>query len=215
MATRTASASPAFLQRLPTGRWALVAGAFVLGWLLFAVVWLAARQDAAAPAGPVEPASKAETFEPLPRPMAAGDAATPLPAPREAEAPRLVEEAPPPAAEAAPPPIDTAPLPPSIETTAATGASVQPPAALADHAPAPRYPPTALRRGDSGTVVLQVEVDPQGTPTSVQVSGRSGSRDLDRAAVEAVSGWRFAPARDAAGNAVAGSLSIPIDFKLE
>ena len=69
--------------------------------------------------------------------------------------------------------------------------------------------------GQAGTVVLEVVVDAQGRPTSIDVARRSGSRDLDRAAVEAVSRWQFEPARDAAGNPVAGSLSVPIDFKLQ
>ncbi|UWX04585.1 energy transducer TonB [Pseudoxanthomonas sp. NC8] len=202
-------AFPGFLQRLP-GRWLLVGAAFLLGWLLFVPVWLAARGDDT-PA-PVQPASAPVAFEPLPRPMAAGDAATPLPAP--ADAPRVVEEAPP----VAPTPAESAALPPSIEEAApapTASAQMQAPSPLPDQSPSPRYPVEAVRRGDTGTVVVQVQVDAQGLPVSVEVLERSGSRVLDRAAVDAVSDWHFAPARDAAGNAVAGSLSVPIDFKLE
>jgi protein TonB len=201
-------ALPGFLQHL-SARWLLVGAAFVLGWLLFLVVWLAARRDDM-PA-PVQPASAPVAFDPLPRPMAAGDAATPLPAP--ADAPRVVEEAPP----TAPTPVETTALPPSIEDAApvAESAQAQAPSPLPDQSPSPRYPVDAMRRGDTGTVVIQVQVDAQGQPVSVDVLERSGSRDLDRAAVEAVSDWHFAPARDAAGNAVAGTLSVPIDFKLE
>ena len=202
-------ALPGFLQRLP-GRWLLVGAAFLVGWLLFALVWLAARRDDV-PA-PVQPVSAPVAFEPLPRPMAAADAATPLPAP--AEAPRIVEEAPPPAI----PQAETTALPPSIEDAPAApaeSAQAQAPSPLPDQSPSPRYPVDAMRRGDSGTVVVQVQVDAQGQPVSVDVLERSGSRELDRAAVEAVSDWHFAPARDAAGNAVAGTLSVPIDFKLE
>lgn len=203
-------ALPGFLQRLP-GRWLLVGAAFLLGWLLFLLVWLAARREDT-PA-PVQPASAPVAFDPLPRPMAAGDAATPLPAPAE-EAPRLVEEAPPPV----PASTETTALPPSIDEAAPAlgeSAPVQAPSPLPDQSPSPRYPASAMRRGDAGTVVVQVHVDAQGQPVSVDVLERSGSRDLDRAAVEAVSNWHFAPARDAAGNAIAGSLSVPIDFKLE
>jgi protein TonB len=204
-------ALPGFLQRLPA-RWLLVGAAFLLGWLLFLLVWLATRREDT-PA-PVQPASAPVAFEPLPRPMAAGDAATPLPAPAE-EAPRVVEEAPP----LAPVQAETTALPPSIEGAApAPGGGetpVQAPTPLPDQSPSPRYPASAMRRGEAGTVVVQVQVDAQGQPVSVDVIGRSGSRDLDRAAVEAVSNWHFAPARDAAGNAIAGSLSVPIDFKLE
>jgi len=213
MATSTRSASSRLLDSLPRGRWLLVGAAFLLGWLLFALVWLAGRGDDAAVTGPAKPVAAPETFEPLPRPMGAGDAATPLPAPAD-EAPRVVEQAP--APEPAPAPVEAAPLPPSIDETApVAGEAVQAPAPLADQSPSPRYPPEALRRGESGTVILQVQVDAQGQPVSIDVGQRSGSRDLDRAAVEAVSRWHFSPALDAAGNPVAGSLSVPIDFKME
>jgi len=56
-------------------------------------------------------------------------------------------------------------------------------------------------------------VGADGVPTSVEVAQRSGSRDLDRAAVNAVRQWRFQPAqRD--GQAVAGAVTVPIDFKM-
>ncbi|KAF1697725.1 energy transducer TonB [Pseudoxanthomonas koreensis] len=210
MATRPHTALP----HIPSGRWTIVGAAFLLGLLLFAMVWLAGRRDQAVPAGPTQLVAAPEAFEPRPRPMAAGDAATPLPAPEGEEAPRLVEEAPPPPAPA-PPPVESAPLPPNIEHAAtAGGPATQAPAPLADQSPSPRYPPEAMRRGDAGTVVLLVAVDPEGRPVSIDVTRRSGSRELDRAAVEAVSRWRFEPARDAAGNPVAGNLSVPIDFKL-
>ncbi|AKC88437.1 hypothetical protein WQ53_14840 [Pseudoxanthomonas suwonensis] len=199
---------------MPHGRWAVVGGAFLLGWLLFALVWLAGRGDGVAAPGPEQPAAAAQVFEPLPRPATAGDAATPLPAPS-AEAPRVVEE-PPAAAAPAPLPAEPVPLPPSIEESAPiAGEAVQAPSPLAEQSPSPRYPLEALRRGDSGTVVLQVQVDAQGQPVSIDVAERSGSRDLDRAALEAVSRWHFEPARDAAGTPVPGTLAVPIDFKLE
>ncbi len=48
----------------------------------------------------------------------------------------------------------------------------------------------------------------------MEVEQHSGFRELDRAALEAVRGWRFQPAqRD--GQPVPGSLVIPIDFRLE
>ena len=213
MATTPRSAPAGLAAYLPRGRWLLGAGAFLLGWLLFAVVWLAARRDQAVATGPELPAAVPEEFEPLPRPTPAGDAATPLP-PAAGEAPRLVEDAPAPAP--APLPAETSPLPPAIDEAApVAGEAAQAPIPLPEQSPSPRYPSEALRRNETGTVVLQVQVDAQGQPVSVDVAQRSGSRDLDRAAVEAVSRWRFSPARDAAGNPVAGTLSVPIDFKLE
>lgn len=213
MATSIRSAASGLLDHLPQGRWLLVGAAFLLGWLLFALVWLAGRGDDTPSAGPAKPVAEPVAFEPLPRPMAAGDAATPLPAPS-GEA-RVVEQPPPPAPAAAAP-VETTPLPPSIDEPApVAGEAMQAPSPLPDQSPSPRYPQDALRRGETGTVILQVQVDAQGQPVSVDVSQRSGSRDLDRAAVEAVSRWRFSPALDAAGNAVPGGLSVPVDFKLE
>ena len=41
---------------------------------------------------------------------------------------------------------------------------------------------------------------------------RSGSRDLDRAAVNAVRQWRFQPAQSN-GQPVPGTIEVPFDFK--
>ncbi|WP_267103686.1 energy transducer TonB, partial [Xanthomonas sacchari] len=41
---------------------------------------------------------------------------------------------------------------------------------------------------------------------------RSGSRDLDRAAMETVRRWKFRPAQQN-GRAVPASIEIPFDFK--
>ena len=60
--------------------------------------------------------------------------------------------------------------------------------------------------------VVRVEVDASGMPVDVSLDKRSGSRDLDRAAMAAVKQWRFQPAQRE-GQAVASSLVIPIDFK--
>ncbi|WP_196479574.1 energy transducer TonB, partial [Xanthomonas translucens] len=116
-----------------------------------------------------------------------------------------------------PPPADAmAPLPGGSEGAAAgTNATALAPGdrpVPLEGQPPPRYPPAALRRGDSGTVVVRVEVDASGTPGGVALVRRSGSRELDRAAMEAVRRWRFRPAQQK-GQAVAGSLEIPFDFK--
>jgi len=50
-------------------------------------------------------------------------------------------------------------------------------------------------------------------PINVTVAASSQSRDLDRAALDAVRRWRFRPAqRD--GQPVAGTVVVPIEFKL-
>ena len=78
--------------------------------------------------------------------------------------------------------------------------------------PPPTYPASALRRGDSGTVVVQVVVGVSGEPLDARVIQRSGARDLDRAALEAVRGWRFQPAHNN-GQPMQATLDIPFDFK--
>ncbi|MGE0223349.1 MAG: energy transducer TonB [Acetobacteraceae bacterium] len=58
----------------------------------------------------------------------------------------------------------------------------------------PVYPLEAARRGEQGTVVLNIHVSPQGTTLVADVVQSSGYPRLDRAAVDAVTGWHFLPA---------------------
>jgi protein TonB len=78
----------------------------------------------------------------------------------------------------------------------------------------PDYPPEAFRAGEEGTVVLRVDVDAAGNPGNVDIVSRSGSRDLDRAAIEAVRKWKFRPAMQG-GQAVASQVEVPIDFRMD
>ena len=79
---------------------------------------------------------------------------------------------------------------------------------------APDYPVTAARKREEGTVMVRAEVDAAGKPTTVEVVRRSGSRELDRAAVDAVKRWSFQPAiRD--GKAVASTVQVPVEFNLD
>ena len=78
--------------------------------------------------------------------------------------------------------------------------------------PPPRYPAAALRRGESGTVLVRVDVDTDGAPwrMSSWCSG-SGSRDLDRAAMDAVrAGVSARRQRD--GQPSPGTVNVPISF---
>lgn len=58
----------------------------------------------------------------------------------------------------------------------------------------PDYPARAARNGDSGTTTLALLVGVDGRVSSARVEHSSGSRDLDRAAVSALSLCRFKPA---------------------
>jgi len=76
----------------------------------------------------------------------------------------------------------------------------------------PEYPPAALRSGVGGTVVVRAKIDASGKPAEVSIAKRSGSRELDRAAVQAVRRWKFQPAMRN-GKATASVVRIPVDFK--
>ncbi|QQQ03355.1 energy transducer TonB [Lysobacter enzymogenes] len=78
--------------------------------------------------------------------------------------------------------------------------------------PQPQYPVAALRRGEGGTVVLRVNVGADGKADQVALARRSGSRDLDRAAMVAVRDWRFKPATRN-GREVASVVEQPVEFR--
>lgn len=118
---------------------------------------------------------------------------------------------------------DGSPPPPASETPAGTAPAATTPAAPSGPATQsaeplarvePSYPAAALRSREEGTVVLRVEVDAQGNPTSVDVERSSRSRDLDRAARDAVRQWTFSPAVEN-GQPVASTVSVPVDFRIE
>ena len=79
--------------------------------------------------------------------------------------------------------------------------------------PAPQYPKAALRMGMQGRVVLHVRVLASGHVGAVEIKQSSGKELLDEAALTAVLGWTFAPARH--GNMpIDAWTQVPIDFKL-
>lgn len=103
------------------------------------------------------------------------------------------------------PPVDTTP----VATGPVTGMSLE-----YASAPAPSYPREALRAGITGTVLLEVLVDVDGSPLKVTIHRSSGNRELDRAAQQQVQKhWRFRPA-SRNGAAVQAIGIVPIDFKL-
>jgi protein TonB len=80
--------------------------------------------------------------------------------------------------------------------------------------PAPAYPSLSRRLHEQGRVVLRVRVAASGDPREVRVESSSGSERLDRAAVDAVRHWRFAPARRGS-EAIEGEALVPVTFTLE
>jgi protein TonB len=79
--------------------------------------------------------------------------------------------------------------------------------------PPPTYPGVAQQRGWQGTVLLKVHVLASGRPDHVGLASSSGHDSLDDAALEAVTNWRFAPARRG-DQAIDGWVQVPIEFKL-
>jgi len=77
----------------------------------------------------------------------------------------------------------------------------------------PTYPAAALRAREEGTVTVRADIDASGAPANVTIVRHSGSRDLDRAAVEAIRTSHFNPAIEG-GKAVASTVEVPVDFKL-
>lgn len=190
--------------------WVLLA--FAVGLALFALVLSMGRREDEGffRADQTPPTSASPRYAPLPTPAPADrdDGASGMgqapstETPVGEERPRLVETAPP-----APPPAMPRPAtPPTAATTR--------PEPIAGRTPAPRYPAQALRRGESGTVTVRAQIGADGVPTSVDVANGSGSRYLDRAAVDAVRRWRFHPATSN-GQPIAGTVMVPISFEAQ
>ncbi len=203
--------------RLSRRAWLMVAAGFGVGFLVFLLLWLDMRDNgnfyrAEDKAKRID----GQVFEPLPAPMAGGDRSASGLSEAAEDARRNPRPLPPPVA--APSPSN---IPAQGPVADGPQQSTQPAAGLAPGSvpvaisrPAPRYPSDALRNGESGTVLVRIEVDADGEPTAVSVVERSGSRSLDRAAVQAAKRWRFRPAQQN-GRAVAGAVEMPIVFALD
>lgn len=205
-----------FAAWLPAGKaWWWVLGAFAIGLSLFAWVWQSNRNDSDGfyrADGDGAPTSQQPFYAPLPAPAPADGSASPAPAPQalpetapapQDERPQLVENPNPPA------PPQASPGTPAPMPAAPTGAHVG--AAPLQGNRAPQYPAASLRRGEGGTVRVQVRVGEQGEVADAEVVEGSGSRALDRAALSAVRSWRFRPATRG-GRPVADTVIVPITF---
>lgn len=210
MSAPRSSPAKSFTVHIPRNALKIAGIAFGVGVLLFVVVWLTGRDkeffraDDPATQTPQETAQVEPLPEPLPAAAGSSDMPDAKPAPVQEEAPKLVETALPPPAS-----TEAAPAAPG-NATPATGNSQ--PMPIAGQSPPPSYPAAALRRGESGSVVVRVDVDATGYANNITVIQRSGSRELDRAATDAVRRWRFTPALSN-GQPVPGTLEVPFDFK--
>jgi protein TonB len=82
------------------------------------------------------------------------------------------------------------------------------------HNPKPVYPHASRRLGEQGKVLLRVYVSAAGLAEKVEVKLSSSFARLDKAAEDAVSRWRFVPARRG-DHAIAAWVQVPITFQLE
>ncbi len=120
-----------------------------------------------------------------------------------------------PAAFAVPPqppaPPQAAPIMPVAAPVAITAARFD--ADYLDN-PKPVYPHAARRLGEQGKVLLRVHVSADGHAERVEIKVSSGFARLDQAAEDAVSRWRFVPARRG-DQAIAAWVQVPVTFQLE
>jgi len=79
------------------------------------------------------------------------------------------------------------------------------------------YPAEAQRKGEEGTVQVELTVDQNGRVSACRIVRSSGSRSLDTASCSILTRRaRFTPARDAEGRAVVDKItSPPIVWRLE
>lgn len=79
--------------------------------------------------------------------------------------------------------------------------------------PKPPYPAAARRFKLEGTVILRVMVKASGAPETVELARSSGASALDDAALIAVKGWRFVPARQG-DTPIDHWVDVPMRFRL-
>jgi periplasmic protein TonB len=146
----------------------------------------------AEPEPPAEPPAE-------PEPERAPEPENELELPEPIEASPREAAGPPPPAEASP--SDDAPPGADVDVL---------PRPLPTNAP-PAYPVQAYRQGIEGRVILRVRVAADGSVLEIALSRSSGAAILDAAALEAVRGWTFSPARRA-GRAVPYEVAVPVRF---
>ena len=184
--------------------------------------------DPVAPPPPPEMPEKAEPAEllppPEPEPVAqpapapvTPPAPAPAPAPTPAPAPAPAPVQPPaspqkpaPTAPASPTPAPAAPS--TLESGGGSSGHIDAHPSL-ERPIRPTYPIGSRRRGEEGTVILDVSVSAAGDVSSVTLVASSGFPDLDRAAQRAASQARFKPGtRD--GQPAPASARLTLIFRL-
>ena len=75
------------------------------------------------------------------------------------------------------------------------------------------YPQSAMRKGEEGRTVVELTVGRNGRVTRCTVT-TSSSRELDRRTCSIARQLRFEPARDASGETVRGTFTLPVRWQL-
>lgn len=78
----------------------------------------------------------------------------------------------------------------------------------------PVYPAGLLGKGIGGRVLVTCVVDERGIVTSTKIKQSSGHPDLDRAAINAVSRWKFKPGTKA-GRPAKATCNVPFNFEVK
>lgn len=168
------------------------------------------------PPPPPAPEEDPDAVKPAPKPVEK-KVEKPKPAPKPQPVKKPTPPTPPapapvaPAAPPAPPSPKPAPPAPAAPAPVKETAAVSGLASLGN--PPPEYPSLALRRNWEGTVVLRIQVLASGRAGTVEVTRSSGKPQLDEAAVAAVRGWKFIPAKRG-DTPIDGFATQTIDFKL-
>ena len=162
----------------------------------------------AAPETP-EPPEPLEELEPpealeVPEPLEKLEVLESLEVPEPPEVPESPEPPEPP-----PPPTPPAP----VATPEPARAKIESQPEAIGHIE-PQYPRKARRKGHEGRVAVRASIAADGTVASAEIASSCGYSELDAAALDAVLAARFVPAT-AGGTAVAGSVRLEFDFKLD
>lgn len=161
-------------------------------------------------------------------PVVKQSAATPEPKPEPEPTPKPVKKIKPastpktsvPQPKAAPEPTaakpESSPAPISAESGSYSSAKTEP--RMIEQTeyltnPPPVYPRSARRRGYEGTVLILVHVTRVGTVSKITIQDTSGYAELDKAAIQAVSKWKFNPST-INGTASNSIVLVPIQFTL-
>jgi periplasmic protein TonB len=78
----------------------------------------------------------------------------------------------------------------------------------------PNYPSSLLSKGIGGRVLIVCVVDDKGQVASTTIRQSAGHPDLDKAAIAAVTKWKFKPAMKG-GRPVRASCTVPFNFEVK